>query len=322
VNNKVSRREFLQASAAGAMLSSIAHPLATPNPARKAFRGTLCLFSKPVPQLNWRELAQNAKRAGFDGIDLTVRPEGHVLPERVATDLPKAVETIRKEGLEVPMITTALLSADDPTAGPIISTAGKLSIPFLKPGYYRYKLVNVLREVDEAGRQLRGLVELAKDHGMQVGYHNHPHYIGEAIWDMARVIEPLDPQWCGFYFDLCQATMEGGVSGWRIATNLVLPRLKMVAAKDFVWKQTGAHQWRAETCPMGKGMSNWKEFFKLVAQSDFHGPVSLQQEFAIPGAADRQGIAISREAIPKVMESAKENLDYLKSIIREAYEGA
>ncbi|HZT68607.1 MAG TPA: sugar phosphate isomerase/epimerase family protein [Terriglobia bacterium] len=322
MNKKVSRREFLQASVAGAVMSATARPFATPNPPSKAFRGTLCLFSKPVPQLNWRELARNARQAGFDGIDLTVRTEGHVLPERVATDLPRAVAAIREEGLEVPMITTALLSADDPTAKQIISTAGELSIPYLKPGYYRYKLVNVLQEVDGAGRQLRSLVELAKDHGIQVGYHNHPRYIGEAIWDMARVIEPLDPQWCGFYFDLCQATMEGGVSGWRVATSLVLPRLKMIAAKDFVWKQTAPHEWRAETCPMGEGMSNWKEFFKIVAQSDFHGPVSLQQEFAIPGAADHQGIAVSRKAIPRVIQSAKENLDYLKSVIREAYERA
>ena len=57
---------------------------AAPPTARGPFRGTLCLFSKPVPQLNWKELAESTKRAGFDGIDLTVRPEGHVLPERAA----------------------------------------------------------------------------------------------------------------------------------------------------------------------------------------------------------------------------------------------
>ena len=326
MNKHFSRRQFLQVSSASTIASAVAltagRAAAAPPAARGPFRGTLCLFSKSVPQLNWRELAQSTKRAGFDGVDLTVRPGGHVLPERAATDLPKAVAAIREEGVKVPMITTALLSADDPTAGPIISTASKLSIPYLKPGYYKYKLVNVLEEVNQAGRQFRGLVNLAKDHGIQVGYHNHPRYIGEAIWDMARVIEPLDPHWCGFYFDLCQATMEGGVSGWRVATNLVMPRLKMVAAKDFLWKKTGPHEWRPVTCPMGQGMSNWKEFLHLLAQSDFHGPISLQQEFEIPGAARRSGIAISRATVPTVMQSAKENIDYLKSLIHEAYEGA
>ena len=326
VKKNVSRREFLQVSSAGALGGAVAlraGNTATALPtARGPFRGTLCLFSKPVPQLNWKELAESTKRAGFDGIDLTVRPEGHVLPERAETDLPKAVAAIREAGLQVPMISTALLSADDPTARPIISTAGKLSIPYLKPGYYKYELVNVQKEVDEAGRQFRTLVDLARDHGIQVGYHNHPRYIGEAIWDMARVIEPLDSRWSGYYYDLCQATIEGGESGWRVSTNLVTPRLKMVAAKDFFWKPAGSHRWRIEICPMGQGMSHWKEFFQILAKSDFQGPVSYQHEYEIPGYSHPSGIALSRDKVPTVMAAIKENLDYIKTVIREAYEGA
>jgi L-ribulose-5-phosphate 3-epimerase len=343
VDKRISRREFLQASSVGAITgaSAVSPKRAEGAPfcvrpggsslgtgvqagtvpaERGPFRGTLCLFSKPVPQLNWRELAESCKDAGFDGLDLTVRRGGHVRPERAATDLPQAVAAIRAARLQVPMITTELLSADDPTAKPIISTASKLSIPYLKPGYYRYELVNVLKELEAAGQQFRGLVELAAEHGMQVGYHNHPHCIGAPIWDMARVIEPLDPRWCGFYFDLCQATMEGGVSAWKIAANLTMPRIIMVAAKDFVWKKIGQHRWRTETCPMGQGMSHWQEFAHSLAQAGFHGPISLQQEYVIPGVADGQGIALSRATVPQVMTAAKENLDYLRSIVRAAYE--
>jgi L-ribulose-5-phosphate 3-epimerase len=325
VDKHFSRREFLQVSSAGALSGAVALRAGRATVARPTaggpFRGTLCLFSKPVPQLNWKELAESTKRAGFDGIDLTCRPEGHVLPERAETDLPKAVAAIREAGLKVPMITTALLSADDPTARPIIGTARKLQIPYLKPGYYQYKFVNVVKEVDEAGRKFRTLVDLAKDHGIQVGYHNHPRYIGEAIWDMARVIEPLAPRWSGYYYDLCQATIEGGESGWRVSTNLVVPRLKMVAAKDFIWKSTGPHEWRAEICPMGQGMSRWKEFFQILAKSDFHGPVSYQHEYLIPGFSHESGIALSRDKVPTVMAAIKKNLDYIKSVIREAYQG-
>lgn len=335
MNKEMSRREFLRSSSATALAATIpigggsTATVVASEPVRGPFRGTLCLFSKPVPQLNWQELAQSAKGAGFGGIDLTVRRSGHVLPERAATDLPKAVAAIRNAGLEVPMITTELLAVDDPTAVPIMSAASKLSIPYLKPGYYRYlkpghygaQFIEVLKDLEEAGQKFRGLVALAEKHGIQVGYHNHPYYIGAPIWDMFRIIEPLDPHWCGFYFDLCQATMEGGVSGWKIAADLVMPRLKMVAAKDFIWKEVAPQQWRAETCPMGQGMSQWKEFLKTLAQSNFHGPISLQQEYGIPGVAGRQGIALSRATIPEVMAAAKEDLDYLKSSLREAYEG-
>jgi L-ribulose-5-phosphate 3-epimerase len=324
LKNQASRREFLQISSATAIAAAVAISpgavSAAPAPARGTFRGTLCLFSKPVPQLNWRELAHSSKLAGFDGIDLTVRRAGHVLPERAATDLPQAVAAIRDAGLKVLMITTELLGADDPTAEPILSTASKLSIPYLKPSYYRYEFINILKELEEAGQRFRGLVELAAKHGIQVGYHNHPRCIGAPIWDMAKVIEPLDPRWCGFYFDLCQATMEGGVSGWKIAASLTMPRMKMVAAKDFVWRKVGQHRWQPETCPMGQGMSHWREFARALAQANFHGPISLQQEYAIPGVADHQGIALSRATVPDVMAAAKQNLDYLRSVVREAYE--
>lgn len=324
MNKSLSRREFLQVSSATAMASAVALS-AWPAPAvqadaRGSFRGTLCLFSKPVPQLSWRELAQSAKQAGFGGIDLTVRPEGHVLPERAATDLPKAIAAIRAEGLEVPIITTVLLTADDPTAEPILRTASQLSIPFVKPGYYRYKFVNVLEERDQAGIKLRGLVELAGKYGVQVGYHNHVNCLGASLWDMASVIEPLDPRWCGFFFDPLHATAANGENGWKVTTNLVMPRLKMLAAKDFVWEKIGP--WHIETCPMGQGIVAWREILHILAQSNFHGPISLQQEFPIPGVADYRGIAVSRAAVPQVMSAAKEGLDNLKSLLRESYEAA
>src|ERR1035441_7461203 len=212
MRKQVSRRKFLQVSSAAVWAAAApvaAHAEALPR-ARGPFRGAFCLFSKAVPQLSWQELAQSAKRAGFGGIDLTVRGAGHVLPQRVVEELPRAVAAIRAEGLDVPMITTELVAADDPTAVPILSTAGKLSIPFLKPGYAHYKFVDVRKELEEASNQLRGLVALAQKFGVQVGYHNHSGYIGAPIWDVARVIDTLDPKWAGYYFDLLHATAEGG----------------------------------------------------------------------------------------------------------------
>ena len=89
-----SRRAFLAAASglpsAASLSAALAHPSSPgpPGPAGR-FRGELVLFSKPLPQMDWQRLAANVKRLGFDGIDLTVRPEGHVLPERVEEDLPK-----------------------------------------------------------------------------------------------------------------------------------------------------------------------------------------------------------------------------------------
>src|SRR6266704_974741 len=307
---ELSRRDFLGTCSAAAYALSLNMAEASVNNPGGGYTGTLCLFSKPLPDMDWRRLAQAAKSVGFGGIDLTVRQGGHVRPERAAEDLPKAVEAIREEGLDVPMITTELTSSADP-ARIILSTAAKLSIPFFKPGYYHYKMVNVRQELEAAANQFRGLVGLSKQNGIQTGYHNHEEYIGAPVWDMASVIETLDPKWAGFYFDARHAVAEGGVAAWKIATNLVMPRLKMVAAKDFWWEkaQTG---WAARNCPLGEGMVDWKYFMNALAAGGFQGPISLHLEYDVAGET-------SAAKENNILAALHRDLQFLKTHLREAY---
>lgn len=271
--------------------------------------------------MNWRELAQAAKAAGFGGIDLTVRSGGHVKPERVSEDLPAAVEAIRAAGLEVPMITTELRSAADSTAVPILSTAGKLGISYCKPGYYHYRFVDVRKELEEAGNQFRSLAGVAAKYSVQVGFHNHSGYIGAPVWDIAPIMDTLDPKTAGYYFDLEHATAEGGVGGWNISSHLALPRIKMLAVKDMYWTKT-AEGWADIPCPLGRGMCRYKEFLKTIASSGFHGPISLHLEYVIPGVSGREGIALSRAKADELMTAAKNDLDSLKALLKEAYAAA
>ena len=219
------------------------------------------------------------------------------------------------------MITTELLTENDPTAEPIIRTAADLHIPFLKPGYYHYRFIDVRKELAAAGEQFRGLVALAAKHGVQVGFHNHAGYIGCQLWDIAPVMDTLDPRYAGYYYDLDNAAMEGGVEGWRIAANLVMPRLKMLGVKDFIWRKTEEKGWQATNCPLGQGMCKYPELLKMVAATGFHGPVSLHMEYEIPGVSDNQGIALSRGTDDQVMIAAQRDLETLKSLLRTAYAG-
>ena len=315
----VSRRSFIQtaAGAAALPLQSVKQPALSAQQrveGRDAgFRGTLCFFSKHLPRMNARELGRAVKGLGFDGVDLTVRSGGHVDPKRVATDLPPFVDGIRQEGVTVPMITTELLSDADPVAEPTLQTAARLKIPFYKAGYYRYKFVDVRRELDAAGRQLKGLAGLSRRHGMRVGYHNHAGYIGGPVWDFAPFIEALDAGTVGYYFDVRHAVVEGGDGGWRTALDMASPRLSMIALKDFFWEKTGG-AWRQRNCPMGEGMVDWKRFFEMLAKARFHGPVSLHVEYDVPGATP----ALEQE---NMLAAAARDFAFVKARITEAYSG-
>jgi sugar phosphate isomerase/epimerase len=248
---------------------------------------TYCFFSKHLPDLNWTDLAAATIDMGFDGIDLTVRPKGHVAPERVAEDLPRALDAIRAKGTTVSMITTELTSASHPTAPAIFAAAGKAGIKLMKVGYWRYALKDVRAEVAAMGRDLAGLAALAKTHGVTIGIHNHQGNVGSALWEIAPYIDALDAQAIGYYFDPRHAFVEGGGVGWKAATLLAAPRMKMMSVKDAIWEK-GPKGWAVQHCPMGEGMVDWPWFAAAIANSTFAGPVSVHLEYKIPGATPEE----------------------------------
>lgn len=306
----VNRRRFIETVTAAGTLAAVA-PGMLASGAAPGFRGTVCFFSKHLPRMDGRGLGRALKTLGFGGVDLTVRPGGHVDPKRVAQDLPALVAGIRTEGLAVPMITTALLSDADPAARPTLETAAALQIPFFKPGYYSYAFLDVRKEVDAVGTQLRGLTALSARTGMRLGFHNHAGNIGGGIWDIASVIDTLDPRFAGYYFDVRHAVVEGGDGGWRSAFNLAAPRLSMIALKDFFWAKTAAG-WRVENCPMGEGMVHWTSFFGMLAKAGFHGPASLHLEYDVPGATPDAVEA-------NTLAAAARDIAFVKARLAEAY---
>lgn len=265
----MNRREFLGAAAA---------PLLATQP---PVRPVLCIFSKHMAQFDWDALGKNAKQLGFDGVDLTVRPQGHVLPERAAEDLPRAVEAIRAHDLKASMITTNILGASEPAARPILSTAARLHIPFWKIGYYRYSFKDgVEPKLEQVTTATRQLTALAKEYGIAAGFHNHSgDYVGAAVWDTRTILAGLDPRWIGYYFDPAHAAIEGGLAGWKISQEIVTPRLKMVALKDFEWARDKTGKWRVAWRPLGEGMVDWGAVFARFAAAGFVGPMSLHVEY-------------------------------------------
>lgn len=287
--SRLTRREWM-AVASGVALASI-----RPTIASAAAPRTFCLFSKHLPELDWRDLARAAGDAGFGGIDLTVRPRGHVLPERAAEDLPRAVEAIRAQGLSVPMITTDLTSADSPLARPLLQAAARSGVAFFKTGYWRYSgSPDVRAQVAAAGAALEGLAALAGDCGIQMGVHNHETYIGAALWDIAPAMDRLDPRWAGYYFDPRHAVAEGGAGSWKAATHLVAPRMKMLAVKDCVWEKTAAG-WRVVNCPLGEGLVDWAWVGAALREAHFSGPISVHLEYALPAGTSHTLKAASRD---------------------------
>ena len=109
------------------------------------------LFSKHLQFLDYRDMSEAAKEMGFDGIDLTVRPKGHVLPERVIDDLPKATDAMKSFDLIPRMFSSNVIDASNETQKTVLKTAKKLGYEFYRTAWIKYNSgEDILNKVETA----------------------------------------------------------------------------------------------------------------------------------------------------------------------------
>src|SRR5207249_9514604 len=164
------RRDFLAAISATTLLGGRVQP------AWSASAGHLkiSVFSKHFQWTNCQEMAAIAKDVGFDGIDLTVRQGGHVLPERVEEDLPKAAEAIRKAELELPMITAEIVDTRSPHAEAILKTASRLGIRYYRWGGFLYTAAkSIPDQLADFKTRVKDLADLNREYNVCAMYHTH-----------------------------------------------------------------------------------------------------------------------------------------------------
>jgi L-ribulose-5-phosphate 3-epimerase len=277
---KFSRRKFLGTMAlAGAAIplsgNSVGNLIFSPQITGR----TIHVFSKPLQWLGYDALAEILSEAGAEGIDLSVRPGGHVLPENVQTDLPKAVEAARKKGLKVDMIVTGIVNAEDKSTEPIIKTASSLGIKFYRLGYINYDdSIDIMASLQKIKPDFQKLASLNLKYSIHGAYQNHAGVrIGGPVWDLYEILKDLDPEFIGCQYDVRHAMVEGGNS-WVNGFRLIMPWVKCTDIKDFKWSQTNG-KWGPETVPVGEGMVNFDSYFKMVKKYNVPGPISIHLEY-------------------------------------------
>lgn len=247
---------------------------------------SISVFSKNLQWLSITEMAKAVAEMGFDGIDITVRPNGHVLPENVTEDLPKAVEIIRKNGLDVYMITTAIASAEEKFTEPILKAAGSLGIPYYRMGWLDYnKKISREDNLEAFKNTLSNLARLGEHYNVKGAYQNHAgENFGSAVIDLYLALKSVHSKWMGCQYDIRHATVEGANS-WPIGFDFIKEHINTINLKDFDWIKTG-NKLKEQNVPLGTGAVDFEKYFNHLKQIPFYGPVCLHFEYPLGGAED------------------------------------
>ncbi len=308
----MNRREFVKTLGASSALIAL-----KPTHLAAAESWQFNCFTKHLQWLDFKETAEVLKAAGYDGADLTVRPGGHVEPERVEDDLPKAVEAFGSVGLKVPMMVTAVTRADDPVQEKVLRTAKKLGVQLYRMGYLSYlKNRGIEESIDDLRPQMMELADLNREIGITGAYQNHAGTrIGGPVWDLRRLLKGIDPNHLGIQYDIKHATAEGGRS-WIIGMKLVAEHINCFALKDFLWQKNKDGQWRDDPVPMGSGMTDYKSFFESVKELGIHVPITVHLEYEMPHQVLKEASHDKKKAAE--VDVYKHDLDVTKSMMQKS----
>jgi sugar phosphate isomerase/epimerase len=273
---------------------------------------TLCVFSKHLNWLTIPELAQALTEIGFDGVDLAVRPGGHVEREKVESDLPRAVELLAKQGVRCPSIVTAITKADK-DAERVIRTAAGCGVKVYRMGYLHYG-ESVEQTLSDARTRFASLAELNEKHGIHGAYQNHvgTDWVGASIWDLHRVLDGLPSKWIGCQYDVRHAVVESG-SSWSTALRLISPWIRSVVIKDGHWHQNDEGRYHPVSVPVGTGMVDWSRYCELLPQSPWDGLVSVHYEYPL---LDRPAEELSRDEVTRqTIAGMRQELTSVKQVL-------
>jgi L-ribulose-5-phosphate 3-epimerase len=311
-----SRRHFLKTLSATSLAAYSVNTIAQPSPNLKtnnviAAANKISVFSKTLHWLDYNGMAAATKEMGFDGVDLTVRPNGHVSPENVKVDLPKAVAAVRAQGIEVYSIVTAITDTTEKYTEDILSTARDLGIGFYRLNWFNYDpIISMEENLSRMKGRIERLAKMNEKYKIHGGYQNHAGAsFGASVWDLWLILKDFDPRYIGCQFDVRHATVEGAKS-WVNDFKVIYPYVKSYNIKDFQWaKKEGG--WMPENTPLGQGMVDFKTFFELVKKYNVSGPISIHYEYDLGGAEKgEKTVSLPRE---KILQPMKQDLQKLRS---------
>ena len=247
----------------------------------------VCVFSKCLQFLSYSQLAEIIVELGFDGVDLTVRKDGHVLPENVRNGLPLAAKELQKVGKSIPMIATDIIDPNDPVTEDILATASSLGIKYYRMGRLKYnRSKSIIQNLEDHKYTLGKLEKLNRKYKIYGCIQNHSgpyNMVGAPVWDLHYLLKDFDPEYIGIQYDIMHATIEGAYS-WPLGLELVAPWIKTIDIKDFIWEQDKSGKWEANIVPLDEGMVDYTIFLKEIRRLDIQATYSIHYEYNLGGA--------------------------------------
>lgn len=260
----------------------------------------IILFEKPVQGLSYEEIADEVAKMGLRGLEATIRPTGHILPENAAKEIPGMMKALDAAGLDTVIAATRLIDAT-PETSDFLKILRDNGITKYRTEYFNYSRDgDPLAEMRGFRKRAQKLAELNARLGMEGIYqlHSGGRNSGSLLWDMALILEGIDPKHFGLGFDLRHTKTDGGLS-WEMTEKLARKHIRAIYVKDAKWG--GDQSDKLVNAPLGTGFVTEK-MFNRVRKNQSPMPISLHMEW---GKHQLYPAETAREAWPLIRQDAE-----------------
>jgi sugar phosphate isomerase/epimerase len=273
---KQSRRHWLAAAAATTLISSQSNKTKAASWLQAdsaAKRPKICIFGKPIQDLNYEELANFLAKFPIDGLEATVRQGGQVDPKKLDEQLPRLHEALTKRNRGF-LILASEINRVTTEAEKTLRLASKLGIQYFRMSYYRYQLDKpIVPQLEAFASQANELASLCKDMGVTGLYQNHAgaNYLGAPVFDLVSILKGIPTSQIAIALDVRHTTIEGTTS-WPILYSAAKPHLGALFVKDAI-----VDNGKVKDVDLGEGKAAG-ELFQKVKKDGLPPVISLHTE--------------------------------------------
>ncbi len=234
----------------------------------------ICVFTKPLQELEYAQLAELLSKWPVAGVEATVRAGGQIEPAVASEQLPKMHEILLAKDRAYMILATDVTGADHPDVGRVLEVAAKLGIVYFRMGYFQYKKDNpVLPQLDSFAKRAQELAVVCGQLGMTALYQNHAgsDYVGAPIWDLVQVLNGIPKEQIAVAFDIRHATVES-TTAWPLAYSSIREHIGAIFVKDAIVDRD-----KVRDVPLGQGHQA-RALFQRIRADRVQGPLSLHME--------------------------------------------
>ena len=219
------------------------------------------------------QMAQTLDEIGLD-LELTLRKNGHITPEKAPDELPPMAAALAKRNRRILWVALDTVRPDEPHWEKAIRTAKKLGVPQYRHRGFQYTPGKPLKtQIANFNSMAKEFAAANKEIGIQAVYQIHagPRHAGSAAWDLDLILDGIDPKQFGVAMDTRHVMVEQGTA-WPTAMQLLAPRTVALCVKSFRWEGD-----EPVNVPLGQGRVN-----KRVVEQALDGralPICIHIEY-------------------------------------------